>query len=186
MSSLLSEILEHNRQFLASGQSSQLVVSKYPRLRLAILSCMDARMTGLLPRALGLREGDAQWIKNAGAVVLHPWGSVMSSLLIAVYELGVEEIMVIGHHDCGARGMRASKIISKALDEGISQDDIDLIRYSGIDLDTWLKGFDSVNESVLYTVQRIHHHPLLPRRIAVHGLIVHPSTGELTVVEAGT
>ena len=82
--SILEEILDFNQEFVASGEYAQFFSNKYPERELAILSCMDARMVELLPRALGLKNGDAKLIKNAGAVVTHPWGSVMRSLLVAV------------------------------------------------------------------------------------------------------
>ena len=65
---------------------------------------MDTRLIELLPAALGIRNGDAKIIKNAGGVITHPYGSVMRSLLVAILELGVEEVMVIGHTDCGSAG----------------------------------------------------------------------------------
>ena len=51
--------------------------SKYPNKKLAILSCMDTRLTELLPAALGLKNGDAKIIKNAGGIIADPFGSVM-------------------------------------------------------------------------------------------------------------
>ncbi|MBN3860567.1 carbonic anhydrase [Neisseriaceae bacterium PsAf] len=183
MSNLLSEIIEHNHQFVISGSYSNFFTDKYPNRNLAILSCMDARMTELLPNAMGIKNGDAKLIKNAGALVLHPWGSVMSSLLIAVYELHVYEIMVVAHHDCGAKGMKAEKILEKALENGIKQETIDVIKNSGIDLDTCLEGFDSVEDSVIHTTNMIKNHPLMPNHIKVHGLVIHPSTGQLTVIK---
>ena len=95
--SILEEVLDFNQEFVASGEYAQFFSNKYPERQLAILSCMDARMVELLPRALGLKNGDAKLIKNAGAVVTHPWGSVMRSLLVAVLELKVKEIMVVAH-----------------------------------------------------------------------------------------
>ena len=64
------------------------------------MTCMDTRLVELLPATLGLKNGDVKIIKNAGAVISNPFGSVVRSLLIAIFELGVEEIMVIGHTDC--------------------------------------------------------------------------------------
>lgn len=64
------------------------------------MTCMDTRLVELLPAALGLKNGDVKIIKNAGAVISNPFGSAVLSLLIAIFELGVEEIMVIGHTDC--------------------------------------------------------------------------------------
>lgn len=64
------------------------------------MTCMDTRLVELLPAALGLKNGDVKIIKNAGAVISNPFGSAVRSLLIAIFELGVKEIMVIGHTDC--------------------------------------------------------------------------------------
>lgn len=88
---IIEQLLEFNRQFVANRQYEQFVTSKYPDKKLAILSCMDTRLTELLPAALGLKNGDAKIIKNAGGLVISPFDSAMRSLLVAVYELGVEE-----------------------------------------------------------------------------------------------
>ncbi|MBD3613390.1 beta-class carbonic anhydrase [Kingella kingae] len=181
----LNHILQHNQSFVDSGAYEHFLTNKYPERKLAILSCMDTRMVELLPAALGLRNGDVKLIKNAGAVVTHPWGSVMRSLLVAVLELRVEEIMVIAHYDCGMRGLNAQAFLAKAEEQGVPEDRITTLRHAGIDLDNWLTGFDSVEDSVRHTVSLIRKHPLMPANIAVHGLVIHPVTGKLTVVVHG-
>ena len=147
---------------------------------------MDARIIELLPNGLGLRNGDAKLIKNAGALVAHPWGSVMRSLLVAVFELKVKEIMVISHHDCGMQGLNAAGFLSKVHESNIPDDRIETLRYAGVDLDGWLTGFDNVEDSVRHTVELIRRHPLMPRHIAVHGLVIHPVTGKLTLIVDGS
>ncbi len=178
----LSKILAYNRQFVAEAEYSQYFTNKYPNRHLAVLGCMDARMMELLPQAMGLKNGDAKLIKNAGATVTHLWGSVMRSLLIAVYELDVREIMVVAHHDCGMRGLNAAQLLERAQAAGISAERIELLRNAGIDLDSWLQGFDCVEDSVRHTVGMIRKHPLMPDVVAVHGLVIHPQTGRLEVV----
>ena len=182
----LESILSFNRQFVDSGEYEKFFTDKYPERGLAILSCMDARMMELLPRALGLKNGDAKLIKNAGAVVSHPWGSVMRSLLVAVFELKVREIMVIAHHDCGMQGLHAESFLNKGHDSDIPDDRIETLRHAGINLDGWLTGFDNVEDSVRHTVRLIRNHPLMPADIAVHGLVIHPTTGKLNMVVDGT
>ncbi len=182
----LESILSFNRQFVDSGEYEKFFTDKYPERGLAILSCMDARMMELLPRALGLKNGDAKLIKNAGAVVSHPWGSVMRSLLVAVFELKVREIMVIAHHDCGMQGLHAESFLNKVHDSDIPDDRIETLRHAGINLDGWLTGFDNVEDSVRHTVRLIRNHPLMPANIAVHGLVIHPTTGKLNMVVDGT
>lgn len=143
---------------------------------------MDTRLTELLPAALGLRNGDAKIIKNAGGVITHPYGSVVRSLLVAILELGVEEIMVIGHTDCGVQGMDAEKMLDMLIRRGIPREHIDIVRRSGIDLNKWLEGFSSVEQSVSETVSALKSHPLIPDSITIQGFIMDSVTGELSFV----
>lgn len=183
--SALNEILDFNDKFVTEGRYERFFTNKYPERGLAILSCMDARMVELLPSALGLKNGDAKLIKNAGALVTHPWGSVMRSLLVAVFELKVTEIMVVAHYDCGMRGLNADSFLKHTDAFGIPEDRITTLRNAGIDLDGWLTGFTDVEDSVRHTVSLIRRHPLMPAEVAVHGLVIHPATGKLTLVVDG-
>jgi len=175
---MLEELLAFNSEFVAAGHYNQFITTKYPDKKLAILSCMDTRLTELLPAALGLRNGDAKIIKNAGAVVTHPYGSVMRSLLICIYELGVETILVIGHNDCGMQNLKPADFISKMIARGVQSAVLDGIR-SAIDLERWLSGFGCVEASVRQTTEAIRCHPLVPADITITGLVIDPQTGRL-------
>ena len=124
---IIEEIVKYNEEFVARRGYEQYVTSKYPDKKLAILSCMDTRLTELLPAALGLKNGDAKIIKNAGGLVISPFDSAMRSLLVAIYELGVEEIMVVAHSKCGACHMNGAEMKRLMLERGIHQDVIDTI-----------------------------------------------------------
>lgn len=67
----------------------------------------------------------------------------------------------------------------------MSADTIATLRGAGIDLDGWLKGFDNVHDSVRHTVATIRSHPLMPKDIPVHGLVIHPATGKLDLIIDG-
>ena len=108
---MVEELLAFNTKFVEEKQYEQYATSKYPDKKIAILSCMDTRLTELLPAALGLKNGDVKIIKNAGATITQPFGSAVRSLLIAIYELGVEEILIIGHTDCGVQHMDSQALI---------------------------------------------------------------------------
>ena len=177
--SYIEEMLEFNRKFVETKQYELYPIRKYPQKKIAVISCMDTRLTEILPAALNFKNGDIKIIKNAGAVIAHPFGSAMRSLMIAIYELGVEDILVIGHHDCGMKGMQAQKIIKKIINKGITKERLDFINTCGIDINKWLKGFDSVEESILETVRIIKNHPLIPADIRVYGFIIDPETGKL-------
>jgi carbonic anhydrase len=75
--------------------------------------------------------------------------------------------------------------LAEARARGISEDVIRTLRVSGIDLDGFLKGFANVEDSVRNTCKIVRQHPLLPRDVPVHGLIIDPSTGRLDTVVDG-
>ena len=141
---------------------------------------MDTRLVTLLPAALGIRNGDVKLIKNAGAVVTNPFDSTIRSLLVAIYELGVNEIMVIGHTGCGVQGMDAGEMLHLMKERGIDDEHISLMRHCGIDLDSWLHGFDDTPSAILETIDLISHHPLVPKDVVVRGYMMDSVTGELT------
>lgn len=180
--SYIEEILAFNALFAENEDYHSYTTTKYPDKKMAVLSCMDTRLTELLPAALNIKNGDVKIIKNAGAMVTHAFGSVMRSLLIAIYELDVEEIMVIGHHDCGMQHLNADTILQKMLARGVTTDTLNTLKYSGIDTNHWLEGFDSAEASVIETVDAIKHHPLVPKDIIIQGFIIDPLTGKLDVL----
>lgn len=182
---ILDEILQYNEEFVREKKYEQYRTNKYPNKRMVILTCMDTRLMELLPRALNVANGDAKIIKNAGAMVSHPYGSIMRSLLVAVYQLQADEILVVGHHDCGMSGLKADVLIESMKERGIREEIIDFLDYSDIRVSEWLQGFDSVEESVTHSVEMIKKHPLLPKDVPVHGLIIHPETGKLDLVING-
>lgn len=179
---MINEVMEYNKKFVEDKAYEQYLTSKYPDKKLAILTCMDTRLTELLPAALGLKNGDAKIIKNAGGVITHPYGSVVRSLLVAIIELGVEEVMVIGHTDCGVQGMDGGKLLEELTHRGVSQEHINIVRNSGIDLEKWLGGFECVEQSVRDTVIALKNHTLMPKDITITGFIMDSVTGELRQV----
>ena len=179
---MINSILEYNRRFVESREYEKFQTSKYPDKKIAILTCMDTRLVTLLPAALGIRNGDVKLIKNAGAVVTNPFDSTVRSLLVAIYELGVNEIMVIGHTGCGVQGMDASEMLDLMRERGIDEEHINLMRHCGIDLDSWLHGFDDTPSAILETVDLISNHPLVPKDVIVRGYMMDSVTGQLNPI----
>ncbi len=182
---ILSEILSFNEDFVNEKQFEQYATTKFPDKRIVIVTCMDTRLTELLPKAMNLRNGDAKIIKSAGAIVTHPFGGVMRSILIALYELGADEVYIIGHHDCGMSSIDTTQIIGKMVDRGVDKNLFKTLQYSGIDMKEWLRGFNDVTESVKSSVDRVRNHPLMDRKVPVHGLVAHPDTGQLEIIVNG-
>ena len=170
--SKVEEMLLFNRQFVENKDYEKFITTKYPNKKIAILSCMDARLTELLPAALNLKNGDVKLVKNAGALISHPFGSVMRSLVVAIYDLGVDEILVINHYDCGMQSVDPKSMLDKMRARGVSERDLEFIHYMGVDIEGWMKGFADPALSVRETVKLITDHPLIPKDVAVSGYLM--------------
>ena len=165
----IDQILAYNREYVASKGYEKHLTDKYPNKKLAVLSCMDTRLSVLLQDALGLKNG-----------IPSPWDSAMRSLIVAVYELGVTEIMVVAHTTCGACHMSFGHFKEEMLKRGIPAAELER---SDVNLDEWLEGFHDTEESVRSTVSTIVNHPLIPSDVTVRGFIIESATGELTEVK---
>jgi carbonic anhydrase len=104
----------------------------------------------------------------------------MRSLIVAVYELGVNEIMVVAHTTCGACHMSFHHFREEMLRRGIPES---ALQRGDVDLDAWLEGFHDTEKSVRTTVSAILDHPLIPADVTVRGFIIDSATGELTEVK---
>jgi carbonic anhydrase len=183
--STLSDILEYNQHFVENREYQAFLTDRFPNKKLIIITCMDTRLVELLPKAMNIRNGDVMMIKVAGAVVSHPFGGVMRSILVAIYKLDAQEIAVVGHHGCGMVGLNSKDLLQRTAELGISPEVLHTLNNSGIPLGEWLKGFDRVEDGVLATVNMIRNHPLLPKTLPVHGLVMDPETGKLDLVADG-
>ncbi|MDE6267529.1 MAG: carbonic anhydrase [Muribaculaceae bacterium] len=182
---MINEIKKFNEKFVEERGYERYVTSKYPDKKIAIVTCMDTRLVELLPAALGLKNGDVKIIKNAGATIVNPFDSTMRSLLIAVYELGVNEIMVIGHTGCGVQGMDAVEMLELMKERGVSEEHISLMEHCGINLKEWLHGFEDTDAAVTETVDLIARHPLMPPGgVNVQGFVMDSYTGALREVKS--
>ncbi len=179
---MIREILKHNVVFVNNGTIKSFASNKCPRKKLAILTCMDTRLVELLPAALGIHNGDVKLIKNAGGLILDPFDSTIRSLLIAVLEFGVEEIMVIGHTDCGAAVLSPETIITHLIQRGIGMETILRLKEEGLDFESWFQGFENTETAVQKSVSLIKGHPLMPSDVAVEGFVMDITCGRLNKV----
>ena len=163
---MIDQIIDFNKTFVAQKGYEKYMTDKYPDKKLAVLTCMDTRLTELLPAALGLKNGDAKIIKNAGGLIITPFDSAMRSLIVA-------------HSQCGACHMSYSHFHHVMKARGIKDETLDTIRECGIDLNHWLEGFRDTETSVRKTVKTIQTHPLIPGDITVRGFIIDSVTGAL-------
>ncbi|MEB2301887.1 carbonic anhydrase [Lysinibacillus xylanilyticus] len=183
---MLQDILKFNEDFVQEKKYEPFITTKYPDKRIVVLSCMDTRLVELLPKAMNLRNGDVKIVKSAGALVSHPFGAIMRSLLVAVYELQADEVYVVGHYDCGMSAVDPEAMLNKMVARGINPETIKTVENSGLDLKEFLRGFGDVATSVKKSVDTIRNHPLMVKDVPVHGLVVDPNTGRLDLIIDGS
>lgn len=178
----IEEMLEYNKKFVENKQYIQYETDSIPNKKMVVFTCMESRLVELLPRALNIQNGDVKMVKNAGAIIRKSFDSIIKSILVAVYQLEAEEVVVIGHHDCGMSCVDTDKLKSMMKKEGITDETFKALDYSGIDFDQEFHGFETVEESIAQSVEIIREHPLLPSYVRVHGLVIDPHTGKVDVV----
>src|ERR1051325_2867217 len=161
--SQIDELLANNEAYAAQFDKGDLPLP--PARKIAIIACMDARVS---PYALlGLREGDAHVIRNAGGVVTD---DEIRSLAISQRLLATEEIMLIHHTDCGM--------------VTFTDDDFRraVPRETGIKPEWAAEAFDDLEEDVRQSIARIKASPFIPQKDNVRGFIYEVETGRLREV----
>lgn len=180
---LLETILEANSDFIKqTPKLSQEDISKYPKQKLAVVTCMDTRLVSLKEDALGLNRGDVKVIKNAGNSVIGNFGETIRSLVIAIFSLYVEEIIILGHNDCGVAQANSDDIIKKMLERNISED---AIKFIEDEMKQWLDNYKNPVQNIIDVVDKIYNNPLIPKDIPIHGLLINHNTGKLNVIVDG-
>lgn len=172
---IIDKIMKKNKEFLQEFREEE-VIHK-PRKKLAIVTCMDTRLVEFLEPAMGLKRGDAKIIKNAGNRITE---DVLRSLTVTVYSLGVEEIMVVGHTDCGMANVDFNKIRESMKSRGIDEKTIEKLK-----VEEWIGAIDDEEKNVIDGVKTIKDFVLIPENIPVHGLIIDVKTGALKVLHKG-
>lgn len=182
----LEQITAANQQFVTNLPEEYINycpwTSKLPKRQLAVFTCMDTRLVDFLEPALGIRRGEAKVIKNAGNSVTGPFEATIRSLVISIFELGVKEILVIGHFDCGMSHASSQELVAKMRARGISSEAIHMVEK---ELEDWIDHFHHPIDNVEEAVRKIRNNPLIPKDVPVHGMMFNPQTGEVTIVVDG-
>lgn len=180
--SSLNEILTFNKFFVDKKGYVPFEAGRCPTKKLTIVTCMDCRLVELLPKAMNIKNGDAIMVKSAGGSVDGPYGNVMKSILVSLYQLESEEVFIIGHTSCGMHGLTGAKMVEEMKKRGIPEEAISAIQEDCVDFNDWLAGFQTVEDQVQKSVDIVKNHPLLPQGTPVRGLVVDPKTGKLELV----
>jgi len=139
---------------------------------------MDTRLTdGFLEQAMGINRGEAKIIKNAGNVV---GLDVIRSVAASIFSLGSEEVMLVGHLDCGMANADIEKLKNTMEERGIASEDI-----AKIDLKEWIGAIGSERTNIVEGVKKLKESPFIPADVSIHGLMIDPVTGLINVVVNG-
>ena len=161
--SVTDELLANNKVYVDSFDKGDLPMP--PGRKIAVLACMDARLN---PYALlGLQEGDAHIIRNAGGVVTD---DEIRSLAISQRLLGTEEIILIHHTDCGMLTFTDDEFKRSV------QDDV------GIKPEWAAEAFPDLDEDVRQSIARIQASPFIPHKDSVRGFVYEVESGRLREV----
>ena len=155
-------VLDENARYAASFDRPNLEMP--PARKLAVIACMDARLT--VEDVLGLRTGEAHIIRNAGGLATD---DAIRSIVISQHLLGTEEIIVIEHTRCGMLTFE---------DEPVHRQ---IAATQGADVDLPLLPFPDLESSLIAQVQRLREHPWV-KDVPVHGVIYEVETGRLRPV----
>jgi carbonic anhydrase len=158
--SVIDEVTQANERYAAGFSKGDLPTP--PGRKLAVVTCMDARLDPA--RFLGLEEGDAHVIRNAGGIVND---ETIRSLVISHHLLGTEEALVIGHTGCGMLTFTNADIHEKLGPESESID---------------FQPFSDTGERVRQSVETIRSHPLLADGFGATGFVYDVETGWIEAV----
>jgi carbonic anhydrase len=162
--SVTDELLENNEGYARAFDKGQLPLP--PARKLAVLACMDARLH--VSRILGLKEGDAHVIRNAGGAVTD---DAIRSLAISQRLLGTEEIVLIHHTDCGMLTFKDDEVKAQ------------IERETGIRPPFALEAFSDLEDDVRQSIARIKASPFIPRKGSVRGFVYDVRSGRLSEVQ---
>ncbi len=157
------ELVRNNEAYADRFDQGELPLP--PAKKLAVLACMDARLD--VHKILGLTEGDAHVIRNAGGVATD---DAIRSLAISQRLLRTEEVILIHHTDCGMLTFRDDDVKKQIEDE------------TGIRPPFALEAFDDLDQDVRQSIARIRSSPFIPNKESVRGFIYDVGTGRLREV----
>jgi carbonic anhydrase len=161
--SITDELLANNEKYAAEFDKADLPLP--PAMKLAVVACMDARLNVF--GALGLEEGDAHVIRNAGGVVTD---DEIRSLAISQRLLGTEEIILIHHTDCGMLTFTDDAFRSAIEDD------------TGVKPEWAAESFTDLDRDVRQSIARIKASPFIPKKDAIRGFVYEVETGKLREV----
>lgn len=159
--SVIDEVLAANEIYSRTHELRRL--TPRPERHLAVLTCMDTRLSKLM---LGLKNGDAHIIRNAGGIVTE---DALRSLVVSHYLLDTREFMIINHTDCGLMHTTEQDLRNK------------IHNHTGTVAvaPSFFYAFQNIDENVRHQIQKLRTHPWIPKEVAVRGFVYDVTSGRL-------
>jgi carbonic anhydrase len=159
--SVIDEVLAANELYSRTHELRRL--TPRPERHLAVLTCMDTRLSTL---TLGLKNGDAHIIRNAGGIVTE---DSLRSLVVSHYLLDTREFMIINHTDCGLMHTTEQDLRNRIHNQTGTAAVAPAFFYA----------FQNIDENVRHQLQKLRTHPWVPKQVSVRGFVYDVASGRL-------
>ena len=164
--SVTDELLQVNEHYAKNFNLGNLAAP--PARKVAVLACMDARLT--VEQFLGLKTGEAHIVRNAGGIATE---DAVRSLIISHYLLGTEEFLIINHTDCGMLSFKDDELLHR-LEKDTGTSAVVPVHFHA---------FTDLEENVRRQISRLRSHPWIPKQVGIRGFIYDVKTGRLREVQ---
>ena len=177
---LFEAVISANHRLISGDPSAVMPPGEFAAdLPIVALTCIDPRLNPLLPNALGIREEEFIWLRNAGNIIFDPMSSMTRTLALACAVKGGREIAIIGHTDCRVRNISMSDLLDRFKALGVDR------KHLPENLNEFFGLFASERQNVIRGAEIVRSSPLIGTKIPVHGLLIDIQTGGLEWVDNG-
>ncbi|MFB5581936.1 carbonic anhydrase [Bacillus albus] len=156
--------------------------------KVLVLTDIEHGIEPIIQQVTNIQQENILTIHSYDSVIVHPYGDITRSIIIAIYEENVEEIFVVGIED------KETSSVNLQTQRDFIKDNIELDylfkncmpEFSSGSLNEWLSGQENVSENIEKSIEMIRHHPLVPSNIKVHGFMIDRTGEKETVVKIPT
>ncbi|MCQ6286684.1 MULTISPECIES: carbonic anhydrase [Bacillus cereus group] len=156
--------------------------------KVLLLTDIEHGIEPIIQQVTNIQQENMLTIHSYDSVIVHPYGDIMRSIIIAIYQENVEEIIVVGIED------KETDVVNLQIQRDAIKNNRELDylfencmpEFSSGSLDEWLSGKENVSENIEKSIDMICHHPLVPSDVKVHGFKIDRTRGKETVVKIPT
>ncbi|MCI4251094.1 carbonic anhydrase [Bacillus sp. CCB-MMP212] len=156
--------------------------------KVLLLTDIEHGIEPIIQQVTNIQQENMLTIHSYDSIIVHPYGDIMRSIIIAIYQENVEEIIVVGIED------KETDVVNLQIqrDSIKNNRELDYLfencmpEFSNGSLDEWLSGKENVSENIEKSIDMICHHPLVPSDVKVHGFKIDRTRGKETVVKIPT